>query len=146
MKKYILGIFPVFLMSWVSSFGQGETVELQFSNLKSMEGQILVAFFEEEDSFLDETDLSFIVSMDELSENAVRLEGIPKGAYAISIIHDKNKNMELDKGGWGIPKEPFGFSNNPRLFMGPPKFEDCLVEVDGETVVEIEMKEMKLGG
>ena len=61
-------------------------------------------------------------------------EGIPEGHYAISAFHDLNGNGELDKVRLlGIPKEPFGFSGNPRIILGAPNFEDCAFVVDEET-------------
>ena len=31
-----------------------------------------------------------------------------------------------------VAKEPYGFSMNPKLRFGPPKFEDCVFEVTEE--------------
>ncbi len=53
------------------------------------------------------------------------------GAYAIVLYHDENDNHELDTNFFGIPKEGFGFSNNPKS-MRKPGFEDCKFEVTGE--------------
>jgi uncharacterized protein (DUF2141 family) len=46
---------------------------------------------------------------------------IPPGAYALSAIHDENGNGRLDTS-LGIPREGFGFSNNPHIWFGPPSF------------------------
>jgi uncharacterized protein (DUF2141 family) len=42
--------------------------------------------------------------------------------YSINIFHDENSNKDIDKNFIGIPKEGYGFSNNPN-FIGPPTFE-----------------------
>ena len=55
------------------------------------------------------------------SERVVRLEGLPAGSYAVAIIHDENGNRKLDTA-FGIPREGFGFSRNPAIRFGPPRF------------------------
>jgi uncharacterized protein (DUF2141 family) len=49
---------------------------------------------------------------------------MPAGAYALSVIHDENGNGRLDTR-LGIPREGFAFSNNPRIWFGPPSFESA---------------------
>ncbi len=36
-------------------------------------------------------------------------------------FRDENANQQLDLGGFGIPKEPYAFSNNAQARFGPPK-------------------------
>lgn len=46
---------------------------------------------------------------------------IPKpGVYALAVYQDINANRKFDRTGIGLPSEPFGFSNNPRVFLGMP--------------------------
>ena len=52
---------------------------------------------------------------------AIRLSGLAPGRYALSLIHDENGNGRLDTVA-GIPKEGFGFSRNPAIRFGPPRF------------------------
>lgn len=51
----------------------------------------------------------------------VRFDGLPLGGYAVAVIHDENDNKRLDTM-LGIPREGFGFSRNPAIGFGPPKF------------------------
>ncbi|AJP74694.1 hypothetical protein TS85_20470 [Sphingomonas hengshuiensis] len=50
-----------------------------------------------------------------------RIDGLPPGDYAVAIIHDENGNGKLDTV-MGIPREGFGFSRNPAIGFGPPRF------------------------
>ncbi len=52
------------------------------------------------------------------------------GVYAIAVYHDVNGNRKFDKNWIGLPKEPFGVSNNPRVRLGPPKFKEAAFEVN----------------
>lgn len=54
---------------------------------------------------------------------------VPPGRYAVVVIHDENSNMRLDRNFFGIPKEGFGFSNNPRVILAAPSFQAAEVSV-----------------
>lgn len=51
----------------------------------------------------------------------VAFDGLPHGGYALAVIHDENSNAKLDTLA-GIPREGFGFSRNPAVTFGPPRF------------------------
>ena len=59
---------------------------------------------------------------------------VPPGRYAIQAYHDKNGNRKLDTGLFGVPKEPYGFSNDARNPFGPPRFDDAKFMVSGEAL------------
>ncbi|CAN5505313.1 DUF2141 domain-containing protein [soil metagenome] len=63
--------------------------------------------------------------------------GLPHGGYAIAIIHDENGNAKLDTFA-GIPREGFGFSRNPVIAFGPPRFSaarfDLQSDAEGQQV------------
>lgn len=62
------------------------------------------------------------------------------GTYAVGCIHDENNNKELDSNFFGIPKEGFGTSNNPKIRFGPPSFRDAKFELkEGLHVLIIQM-------
>ncbi|MEM9705237.1 MAG: DUF2141 domain-containing protein [Pseudomonadota bacterium] len=52
--------------------------------------------------------------------------------YAIAVYHDENANKTFDKNAFGLPAEPFGISNNPRLRFAPPRIEATLFTVDAD--------------
>lgn len=73
---------------------------------------------------------------------AIRFDGLPTGAYAIALIHDENGNNRLDTS-FGIPREGFGFSRNPVIRFGPPKFAEAqFAVVSGKTDEHIRVKYM----
>ena len=72
-------------------------------------------------------------------------EGLRPGGYAVAAYHDVNGNGRLDTIPPGIPREPYGFSNDVGR-MAPPSFERALVEVgEGRTTVVIHVRPL-LGG
>ena len=57
------------------------------------------------------------------------MENLPPGDYSVVAIHDENKNRKLDRNFIGIPKEGFGFANNPHVGLSPPSFDAARVHV-----------------
>ncbi|MEG3124504.1 DUF2141 domain-containing protein [Sphingomonas sp. GB1N7] len=55
------------------------------------------------------------------SQTDMVFAGLPAGDYALAVIHDENSNNKLDTM-LGIPREGFGFSRNPTITFGPPRF------------------------
>lgn len=54
---------------------------------------------------------------------------LPPGNYAVAAIHDENSNARLDRNFLGVPKEGFGFANNPHISFSAPPFRAALVHV-----------------
>ncbi|MBL8560300.1 MAG: DUF2141 domain-containing protein [Hyphomonadaceae bacterium] len=45
------------------------------------------------------------------------------GRYALKIYHDLNNDAGLNRAAYGMPTEPYGFSNNADGRFGPPSFD-----------------------
>jgi uncharacterized protein (DUF2141 family) len=54
---------------------------------------------------------------------------VPPGNFAVAVIHDENANQKLDRNFLGIPKEGFGFANNPRVLLSAPSFQAASTQV-----------------
>ena len=60
------------------------------------------------------------------------------GDYAIAVYHDEDGNGKVTRSWIGLPTEGFGFSNNPDVFLLPPKHSEAAVFIEtGETVLNI---------
>jgi uncharacterized protein (DUF2141 family) len=57
------------------------------------------------------------------------MEKLPPGEYGVVAIHDENKNHKLDRNFIGIPKEGFGFANNPHVGLSAPSYQAAIVHV-----------------
>lgn len=65
---------------------------------------------------------------------------LPQGVYAVSLFHDENMNGKLDSSFMGIPKEGYGFSNNPPKRIGQPKYAETTFKLSQpEYTTEIEL-------
>jgi uncharacterized protein (DUF2141 family) len=57
---------------------------------------------------------------------------VPAGSYAVVVFHDENDNGKIDRSVLGIPREDYGFSNNPKLLLRKPTFDEARFAVDAQ--------------
>ncbi len=119
-------------------------LELKFSGLRSNSGQLCYLIFADAAAFpqdISQATYSGCVKIDS-GFTSIKLDiETPKTPIAISVFQDENSDNDLNtKGTFGIPSEPYGFSNNPGLTIGPPSFEACAVQLkEGIQVINIEL-------
>lgn len=65
---------------------------------------------------------------------------VPDGVYSVKAFYDVDGDRTLDANFLGVPREPYGFSNNVRGVLGPPGFDETSFRVSGRTVTRIDMK------
>lgn len=71
--------------------------------------------------------------------HTLRVDALAPGRYAVAVYVDRNGNGKLDRGMFGRPTEPYGFSNGGGSF-GPPDFVDALIEVaDTGSAIRIDL-------
>jgi uncharacterized protein (DUF2141 family) len=138
--KYL--ILPLLFLIGSHAIAQ-QSLEVQIDNIKTHEGQIILALYENADTFMGDSPLKWEFVKVDNSPVKVLFKDLPPGEYALSIIHDINNNKKLDKNLIGIPKEPFGFTNNVMGTFGAPSFEDAkvILENSDKTLI-IELREM----
>ena len=68
-------------------------------------------------------------------------KNLKPGTYAVALIHDANGDGILNSNSFRMPTEGFGFSKNPLVLTGPPKFNDAAVKVEGvNTDIQIKLQ------
>ncbi|TPG14181.1 DUF2141 domain-containing protein [Sphingomonas koreensis] len=65
----------------------------------------------------------------------ISFTGLPHGDYAVAVIHDENDNAKLDRFA-GIPREGFGFSRNPPIGFGAPRFAAARFTIDSDAAAQ----------
>lgn len=68
------------------------------------------------------------------------IEGLAVGTYGIKAFHDVNGNGKMDTNPFGMPVEPYAFSNNAVGNMGPAKWDRAQFEVSGQTVQTLNLR------
>jgi uncharacterized protein (DUF2141 family) len=125
-----------------SSFNE---FRITVAGIRSSSGTVLIGLYDSAESFDRAIELSdkegFLndpsrVAGAAMKANAARASGVvflnlSPGRYGIIVFQDENGNGRLDKNVWGVPTEPYGFSNNAQGFLGPPTFADAAMTLDG---------------
>lgn len=135
-------IFAMILVLIAAAFRVEEkgALKVSLSNIKKT-GKIHVAVYRDGDDFPSEkTMVKKMLGEAVEGKCELQFEGVPFGSYAIAIYQDVNGNGKLDKGMFGIPDEPFAFSNNFRPKFGGPSFEKCKFDFNKDNqTMQIEM-------
>ena len=66
-------------------------------------------------------------------DRVARFEGLPPGDYALRAFHDVNGDGQMNANPFGMPSEPYAFSNNAVGNMGPASWGRAHFTVSGET-------------
>ncbi|WIY69898.1 DUF2141 domain-containing protein [Aquidulcibacter paucihalophilus] len=67
-------------------------------------------------------------------------ENLPAGDYAMKAFHDVNGDGEMNTNPFGMPVEPYAFSNNAVGNMGPARWSAAHFAVSGETTQTISIR------
>ena len=113
-------------------------IRILVSNIEEKRGTIHYGVYNNPKLFPEESGkiLGGFEEVSKVIEDGLLIDDLEESNYAIAIFHDKNSNDKFDTF-FSIPKEKFGFSNNARVFLGPPKFEDASIFVGQNSIVEI---------
>ena len=103
-------------------------LQVTITNIKGHKGNIIIGIYDSEENFLKKP-LDGKMAKASSDSVTVVFENLKPGKYAVSVLHDANKNKDLDKNKLGIPKEGYGFSNNVMGAMGPPSFERAQIDL-----------------
>lgn len=128
------------LATGFSSANPGGELKLTINNIYPIKGELYIAVYDNEKDFMNIEKTAFrkIVPVEDETQVVV-FENVPSGEYAISIFQDLDGNGKLDERKSGIPSEPFGFSNDARGKLGPPKFKKARFELNGNMSISLRM-------
>ncbi len=111
-----------------STFAADLSIEIK--NYKSDQGEVFIALWDNENGFPNDYQTASENHIIKISDkNVLTIKDLPEGKYAIAIFHDQNSDGKLNTNSVGIPKEGFGFSNNPKILFGPPSFKKAQFEI-----------------
>lgn len=120
------------------------TLVIHVDGFRNQKGDIGVSLFTSPDGWPEKNDKAFLHGPHPFSGDkaTVTLE-VPPGRYAITVLHDENGNHHMDRNFLGIPREGFGFANNPKVFLSPPDFKTASIDVGcpaTETTIHLNYK------
>jgi uncharacterized protein (DUF2141 family) len=105
----------------------GPTVRITVAGIKAPQGFMMLALHDEKGwSGAALTRLRVPVTATSLT--AVLPAPAP-GRYGVKLFHDVNGDGTMDTNIVGFPTEPFGFSNDAPIRLGPPSFADAAFDI-----------------
>lgn len=109
----------------------GAPIEVAVTNVTQAKGRIHVDICSEK-LFMGSDCLYVAEAPAVLGTTIVTVPNVPPGRYAAQVFHDVNSSGKLERGLFGIPKEPIGVSRDAPIHFAPPKFEDASFEHGAE--------------
>ncbi len=115
----------------------GADLQVQLSGVRSAKGVVHLCLSPSPGRFLDcKADPNAVArTLAAGSAGRIDLGPIKAGTYALLVVHDENRNGKLDMM-MGIPREGFGFSNNPSMKPRAPKWEEIRFTMPANATVQ----------
>lgn len=145
MSNYLKQIVLLILTLSAFSFQTEKTTNLTitFQNIRSPKGQVIVSLYSDKEQYYDHPKFYHMFEKKNVEDGkmTVTVKDIQPGEYALSFLDDENSSNKMEYSWYGIPKEGFGFSNNQKASItGAPSYEKCLVNINEDTSISIELE------
>ncbi len=140
-----LAFLPLLSISLVSfTFKNISTykVNVLVSNLPAKGGELYIGWYADENGFREVSKAKYkqIVKVANQKTITIPFDDIAPGTYAISTFLDQNGNGVLDKNFFGVPTEPYGFSNNVYPAMRAASYEEASFKIQSNYEIKINLK------
>ena len=113
----------VLLLPFLLAAVQTSTLEVDVEGLRNSKGVIHACLTRDRAHFPDcKSDPASLKQTVNSNSRHLLFNGLAPGDYAIALFHDENANSRFDTM-LGIPREGFGFSRNPVVRFGAPRFD-----------------------
>lgn len=143
MKKIFILLISIIFISF-NHVNNTETYSLtiKVEGLRNSKGVVQFAIYNKDGSIPDEKYKKYYkkdIALITKNSSTITFNNLPKGVYAINILHDENKNGKIDKK-FILPKEGIGFSNYESIGMrNRPKFSKASFELNETTTKNIKV-------
>lgn len=123
----------------VPAHAGGDTLTLTFDT-GARTGKVMVAVFNSEDAYNGGQPV-VSAEVDATAEAVVAtFNDLPAGDYAVRAFHDVNGDGRMNTNAFGMPVEPYAFSNNAAGVMGPAEWARAHFSVSGATAQTISIR------
>jgi uncharacterized protein (DUF2141 family) len=130
------------LMSFKTIHSNNYSLTVKVLDLRNSKGVVQFTLYNKDGTIPDEKFEKYYQQKSaDIYKNAstVTFNNLPKGKYAINILHDENENKKIDKG-WIMPIEGIGFSNFKTInITNRPNFNKACFIIDSDIVKQIKM-------
>ena len=129
--KLTTNIYIIFLLFSCFTFSQTGEILVRINGFRNNHGQVNVVLFNQSKGFPSEYKYGLISKSQPVDTSLITFtfDSLSYGEYAVSVLHDENKNGKMDTNFLGIPREGYGVSNNIKPKMRPPRFDEAVFEL-----------------
>ena len=129
-------MFFLIISSLVSN--ENPQLTINIGNIGEPEGQIRIGVFNTSKGFLkrEAAIKHYYITVKNTTES-IKIYDLPKGDYAFSMFHDENSDDKFNRNFFGIPKEPYGFSNNVKPRFSAPSYKVCKFSLMEDQIMEV---------
>lgn len=145
-KSIVARLVLAFALAPSSTLGAATTgrstpasLTVTFQGLKTVSGTVRVSLSRDPEGFAGKATAADQAAITVTGPTATAtFVGLKPGTYAIRAFHDLNGDGKLNANAFGIPIEPYAFSNNAHGSMGPPSWSAAAFQVrsgaNGQTI------------
>ncbi|RQP22656.1 DUF2141 domain-containing protein [Piscinibacter terrae] len=127
MKRKIRALAACAFLALPAVSSLAADLDVVVENIRNANGNLIIALYspDTQQAFPAHPDkaLRKIQVPAKEGKQTVHVENVSEGNFAVTIVHDENGNGTMDHNFLGMPREGFGFSNNPKVRFSLPSFE-----------------------
>jgi uncharacterized protein (DUF2141 family) len=129
---WIAAAVLVVAAGWQTARADGGSIRVQVTGFRNGNGDLGCALFASAEHFPSGESLARAKVAASKSGAECVFNGVLPGRYAVSVLHDENRNGKMDLVPViGMPLEGYGVSNNKTYATHAPVFEECVFAFDG---------------
>ena len=106
------------------------TITLDFDTAAPT-GKVMVALYDSEAAYSGGAPVAHAMVDVAAGEHSAVFADLPAGDYAAKTFHDVDGDGKMNTNPFGMPTEPFAFSNNARGNMGPARWDAAHFNASG---------------
>lgn len=131
----MIRLFLIASLLW-GAFVYAAPVEIQVQNVTKSTGSIIISLFAQPQDWDKEVpSTTFKIAPVVLGTSKLVVD-LPPGEYAFFLFDDVNNNGQLEKSVFGLPAEPYAFSNNVHIKFSKPAWKDLKFSVSDAGATE----------
>ncbi len=117
---------------------EGATLTVTVTNIPDAKGTLLVGVYDKSQNFTEKPlPQSPKIPLKSSTPVTAKIAGLEPGTYAVAVIQDLNGNGILDRGPFGMPREPLAFSVIRQIPRGKPSFSACSFVIETDLSITI---------
>ena len=135
----VIAIVAAFVAAPVSAASAEASLSLKVET-SAPTGKVLISLFNSDTSYSGGAPVAHAMIDVSAGETEAVFADLPAGDYAAKMFHDLDGDGRMNTNPFGMPTEPYAFTNNAHGHMGPATWEQTHVAVSGQVTQTINLR------